>query len=234
MNILLLVVAIILLASVFIGYKKGFLKIIASLVATLVCIVLVILISPHVSKWLQESTPLREIVQDKCIEMWVEGVATEEEAMQMEISRDQQITMIEGAEIPEMFRQMLLENNNNEVYAALGVNTFGQYIGAYIAKVVADILAFLITLIVVFILMKVVMGVLGIIDKLPLIGGVNRLAGGAVGIGVGILIIWIMFIVITLLYNTPIGAACLEDISESQILTKLYENNMLMNYITKF
>lgn len=234
MNMLLLVVGIIFLVSVLVGYKKGLIKIVASLVATLLCIVLVILISPSVSKWIQESTPLRETVQNKCVELLVPDTTTKEEVLEAEISREEQISMIEGAQLPEVFRQMLLENNNSEVYNALGVQSFGEYIGAYVAKVIADVLAFLVTFIAIFIIIRVAIGILGIIDKLPLIGGANRLLGGAVGAGMGILIIWILFIVITLLYNTSIGVACLEDIAESEILTKLYENNILMNYITKF
>lgn len=234
MNILLLVVGIIFLVNVLVGYKKGLIKIVASLIATLLCVVLVIFISPSVSKWIQESTPLRGKIQDKCVELLVPDSETSEEVLQVEISREQETSMIEGAQLPEIFRQMLLENNNSEVYTALGVQTFGEYIGAYVAKVIADILAFLVTFIAVFIILRVAIGVFGIVDKIPVIGGVNRLAGATVGAGMGILIIWILFIVITLLYNTSIGAMCLEDIAESEILTKLYDSNILMNYVTKF
>lgn len=234
LNVLLIVVAIIFLLSILIGYKKGLIKLVASLVSTVICIVLVMLISPSVSKWIQESTPLKETVQNKCVEWLMPDTTMEEEVLQTELPREEQITLIEGAQLPEIFQRMLLENNNNEVYMALGVETFGEYIGAYIAKVIADVLAFLVTFVVVFIIIRIVIGMLGIIDKLPLIGGANHLAGAAVGAGMGILIIWILFIVITLLYNTSFGAACLANISESKILTMLYENNLLMNYITKF
>lgn len=234
MNTLLIVVGIIFLISVLVGYKKGLLKILASLVATLVCIVLVMMISPHVSKWIQESTPLRETIQNKCMELLIPDGGAIEEVLQAEGLRENQITMIEGAELPDIFRQMLLENNNSEVYEALGVQTFGEYVGAYIAKLIADVIAFLVTFVVVFIVVRVLIGMLGILDKLPLVGGVNHLIGGIVGAGMGILIIWILFIIITLLYNTSLGAACMTNIADSTILTKLYENNLLMNYITKF
>lgn len=234
MNMLLLVVGIIFLVSVLVGYKKGLIKILTSLVATLICIVLVMFISPSVSGWIQEATPLRETVQNKCVQILLPDTTTKEEALQANVSREDQISMIEGAELPEIFRQMLLENNNSEVYVALGVQTFGEYVGAYIAKVVADVLAFLLTFIAVFIIVRVVIGMLGLVDKLPVVGGANHLLGGIIGAGMGILIIWILFIIITLLYNTSFGAACLANIAESEILTKLYEGNLLMNYITKF
>lgn len=234
MNALLLIVGIVFLLSVIIGYKRGLVKIIASLLATLVCIVLVFLISPSVSKWIQESTPLKETVKNKCIELLLPDETTGDEVLQTELPREEQISLIEGADMPDVIRKMLLENNNSEVYTALGVQTFGEYIGAYVAKVIADILAFLITFVAVFIIVRVALGMLNILDKIPLVGGANHLVGGILGAGIGILIIWVLFIVITLLYNTSLGVACMKGISESEILTKLYDSNILLKYITKF
>ena len=234
MNALLLIVGIVFLLSVIIGYKRGLVKIIASLLATLVCIVLVFLISPSVSKWIQESTPLKETVKNKCIELLLPDETTGDEVLQTELPREEQISLIEGADMPDVIRKMLLENNNSEVYTALGVQTFGEYIGAYVAKVIADILAFLITFVAVFIIVRVALGMLNILDKIPLVGGANHLVGGILGAGIGFLIIWILFIVITLLYNTSLGVACMKGISESEILTKLYDSNILLKYITKF
>ena len=58
------------------------------------------------------------------------------------ILREQQISAIENANIPQLFRDLLLENNNAEIYKNLGVSTFGEYVGAYMAKVIADFVAF--------------------------------------------------------------------------------------------
>ena len=52
--------------------------------------------------------------------------------------------------------------------------------------------------------------------------------------GIGLIIVWSMFILVTLLYSTPVGQACMTDIAASQILTKLYDGNVLMKFITKF
>lgn len=234
MNILLLVVGIILIGSVIVGHKRGFVKIVASLLATLISIVLVMVLMPYVSSWIQNSTPLKSKIQDKCVEALQLDGGPSVSLSDIEIPREQQITLIEGANLPSIFQDMLLENNNNEVYANLGVSTFGEYVGAYIAKVVADIIAFLVTFILVMIIVRVGLNVLGIVNKIPLIGGANRLVGAVLGGGIGILIIWILFIIITLLYSTSLGAACMESISGNAILTKLYDSNPLMNAITKF
>ena len=235
MNKLLLVVGAIFLISIIVGYVRGFLKIAVSLAITIASIFLVMAISPHISAWLQESTVVEETVKNKLEEMieMPEGMSPETLAS-VEIPREQQIVLIEGAGLPGMIRDMLLENNNNEAYEALGVTNFVDYIGAYITKLIADILSFLIAWIVVTIIARVLMGVIGIIDKLPVIGGVNKLAGAVVGAGIALIIVWILFILVTLLYNTTVGQACMTDIAASQILTKLYDGNILMKFITKF
>ena len=75
---------------------------------------------------------------------------------------------------------------------------------------------------------------LNIVNKLPVIGGVNRLAGGIAGLGIGLAIVWVFFIIITLAYSTKLGSACLANIEANEFLKKLYDGNILMNTITKF
>lgn len=228
MNTSLLVVGIIFVVCVLVGYKRGFIKLAASLLSTIAAIILVLTLSPYVSKWIQEATPLKETVQEKCAELITPNGEGQD------ASRDAQFSLIDDAQFPEIFREMLKENNNNEIYEALGVTTFVEYVGAYIAKIIADALAFLLVLLVVMIALRIVIGVLDLFGKLPVIGGVNRLAGGVLGIGTGLIIVWILFFVVTLLYNTSIGVMVFEDISKSSFLTWLYDNNIIMKYITKF
>ena len=87
---------------------------------------------------------------------------------------------------------------------------------------------------VVTVVVRIAMKMLGILNKLPVIGGVNRLAGALVGVGIGIVIVWILFIVVTLLYDTTFGKMCFETIESTPILRKLYDSNILMNSIIKF
>lgn len=235
MNKLLLVVAAIFLISIIVGYIRGFLKIALSLAITIASIFLVTAITPHISGWIQESTSIAETVQNKLMEMFEMSNGTSADMLSsIEASSEQQDSLIKEAGLPSVIQEMLLENNNNVVYEALGVTSFVDYIGAYITKLIADIIAFLVAWIAVTIIARVLMAVIGIVGKIPVIGGVNRIAGGVVGIGIGLIIVWILFVLVTLLYNTAIGQACMKDIAASQILTKLYDGNVLMKFITKF
>ena len=229
MNVLLIITGMIFLICVIVGMTRGFIKIVASLVATLIIIALVMFLSPYVSKGILKMTPLETVVQKKCADM-----LTENKLGEAEIPREVQISAIENADVPEIFREMLLENNNSEIYEALGVVTFGEYIGAYLAKVIADFAGFILTMIVVTIVVRSVIYTLGLIGDLPVIGGLNRIAGGVLGVGIGVIIVWVLFIGITLIYSTAVGKICFENIADSRLLTYLYENNILMDYVTKF
>lgn len=245
MNNTLIIVGAIFLICMIIGYIRGFIRIVASLAATLAIIVLVTFLSPYVSGVLLNALPVEKMVEDKAMEILLgeEKVGDIEDAenevenvipQEVETSREVQISLIENAKMPEMFRRLLLENNNNEIYQVLGVSSFSQYVVKYLAKLFVDIASFLITLLVVTIIVRTGIYILGIISDLPLIGGVNRLAGAVLGIGTGLIVVWLFFIVITFMYDNEISQMCMQDITANEILMELYNKNILMNFITKF
>ena len=43
--------------------------------------------------------------------------------------KDLQIKAIEMAELPEVFKSLLSDNNNDVIYEKLGVKTFAEYVG---------------------------------------------------------------------------------------------------------
>lgn len=234
MNMTLIIVGILFVVFAVVGYWKGFIKIVASLAATILTIVLVTVMTPFVSDFLLKTLPLEQTMQEKCDEILLDALGEGMSIDTIDGSREQQITAIENAKIPDFFRQLLLANNKAEIYASLGVNTFTDYIGSYFAKLIANILAFLLLAVVVTIVVQILLGVLGVIGKLPVVGGINRLAGGVLGLAIALILVWVFFLLITLLYNTGFGRQCFADISENAFLKYLYDNNILMNYLTKF
>ena len=236
MNELLIAVGVIFLICLIVGFVRGFIKIVASLAVTIATIILVMFLSPYVSNAILEHTPLEKKVQEYCAGLLTseeQEPASAEEFRENDYTREEQISMIEGAKLPGVFQKLLLDNNNSEIYETLGVKTFGDYICRYFAKLIADILGFLLTFLVLTIVARIVVYVFGFIEKLPIIGGFNRVAGGALGLVTGLIFVWVLFVAITLLYRTDFGMNCFKNIEESQILTFLYDNNLLMKFIGK-
>ncbi len=65
MNGLLILFGVILLVCVISGLVRGFIKIVASLAATIMIIVLVVFLTPYVSRGILKMTPLKSMVQEK-------------------------------------------------------------------------------------------------------------------------------------------------------------------------
>lgn len=158
----------------------------------------------------------------------------EEAVSNADIPRDVQIAAIEKADIPAVFKELLTTNNNKDIYKKLGAETFAQYVGQFLAKLIINIVAFLATFILVTIIIRAIVFALDFVSELPVLGAINRLAGGAIG-GVGALIIvWTLFVIITLLYTTNIGKQMFEMIDSNSLLKMLYDYNPIMMLATIF
>jgi len=99
----------------------------------------------------------------------------------MEIPRDLQQEAINGADIPDIFKELLAVNNNSEIYEELGVQSFAQYVGTFLAKLIINIVSYLGVFLIVTIILRAVIFALDIVAEIPVFGLINRLAGGAVG-----------------------------------------------------
>lgn len=165
----------------------------------------------------------------------LDGYAAEDtgiDIFEIDIPRNMQITVIENAEIPEIYKDLLLSNNNDEVYELLGVTTFAEYVGKYLSKIVVDILSFLLTFLIVTIVIRALVFALDFVSELPVLGILNRLSGLVVGSSLSLIIVWFGFVLITLVYATDTGKMLMSMIVENELLLFLYEVNPIMNMMT--
>ena len=270
-NWLLIVVGVIFLVGMVVGGIRGFFKIGLSLLSSVLTIILVIYLSPYAADALVKYTPVDEMIEEKCIEMFMPELSADlfegkdltgtplagidpEQFQNMsdldlsrlgitasdvvkalgEIPKDQQIKELEESNLPQFLKDALLENNNTTIYEELGVQTFAAYVASYISRMVIKILSFLVTVIVAVIIVRALMAAVDIIGELPVIGFFNHLGGVALGGVIALLIVWDGFLVLTLLYSTEAGKTCFDLIEQSEILTFLYEKNLLLAKLLSF
>lgn len=256
MNWLLIGVGIVFLICMVVGYIRGFIKIVVSLAATVATLIIVIVLTPYAGKAIGAFTPIDEMVRKKCTSMISSGIddmdltgtplegvdlesagITKEEIQKaigkIELPRQKQIELLEKADIPVIFRNGLIENNNSEAYAGLEVTSFPEYVGAYLADIIIKMIAFLLTFIIATITVRAIIFALDIVTALPVIKGLNRIAGIGIGMLIAVIIVWVGFLIITLSYNTTIGKNCFMWIRENELLTFLYNKNIIMKFVTK-
>lgn len=145
-----------------------------------------------------------------------------------EIPKDIQIQEIENAPMPQFLKDQLIENNNSTIYGELGVSSFPSYVASYISRLVLNLLSFLVTFLLVIIIVKALMFAVNIIGELPVLGLINHIAGGVLGLVLAVVIVWLGFLIMTLAYTTEVGMACFDMVEKSQILQFLYDTNPLL------
>lgn len=151
-----------------------------------------------------------------------------------EIPKDQQIQKIESSTLPGFVKKLLLENNNKMIYEELGVTSFPRYVAAYMSRMIINIASFLVTFILAIVIVKALMAAVDILGDLPVLGFLNHFGGAIVGAFVALLIVWLMFLVMTVVYSSAPGNACFAMIEKSTLLTFLYENNPILTRLLRF
>lgn len=151
-----------------------------------------------------------------------------------EIPREMQMEAIQNADLPDVFKNLLTVNNNSEIYKQLGVETFAQYVGGFMAKLFIDIVSFLCTFLLVTIILRAIVFALDIVADLPGIGVVNHLAGALLGVAGALVVVWLMFLIITLMFTTSIGKEMFRMIEASGFLQVLYDYNPVLKLATLF
>lgn len=255
MSIFEIVVIGIFIVFSFLGYKRGFLRSVLKVLLTGLSLVLAYLLAPVVSALICQNTSLDDYIEDKVydrIEDAVQEVIKDgitdfvpnisednkdklsELFMEIELTQGQQDDFINRLEVPEFVKKALKDNNNKATREEMGVDNFYGYLAAYVARMIINSLSFLITYILFALLAYLLFVLSAIASHLPVINGLNRLGGLALGIVEALIIVWIMMILVAIFINSDFGNAVYKQIEDSSFLGVLYEKNIFMKLITKY
>lgn len=222
-NWLPIVTGVYLVIMILYGHYRGFIRLAVSLVALVAALVIVNLSMPAVTTFLKENTQIHKSLQDSMKEAsgleYAGGDDEELPAMQRAI--------IENLNLPQQMKDALIENNNHEIYQMLGVEAFTDYVGNYLADMILNTIGFIIMFVIVYFILQLLMRWLDILARLPLLSGINKVAGALLGGVEGLIFLWIICLVITACAGTSWGMSLIKQIESSNWLSFVYNNNIL-------
>ena len=222
-----LAVLVLLAFSMVDGYRHGFVKEVVSALLVLISVALVWLINPYVNQFIRENTSFYEKIQTAS-GSFVDSLADGKETM----DEEEQKELISSMDIPDLLQKGITENNTALVYQYLAVNTFAGYISGYLANVAVNCLSFLVSYILSSILIHVLAYAMDLLARLPVIRGINKIAGAVVGGMKCIVFVWVGMLVLTILCNTEIGQKGLGLIRGDTVLDFLYDKNIFIRIFT--
>ena len=174
-----------------------------SAVALVVTLVAVNMAVPQVTSYLRNNTEVYQTV---------------EEAVRQAIGMDESA----DADTPAAQRQKIEE---------LGVDTFSRYVTGYLVSQIMNLAVYILLFIVIFGALEIIAKCLDIVARLPILSGVNKLAGAALGGAEGLIFLWLAFLLITAFSTTEWGMNLNRMIESSSWLSFLYDNNLLAKFV---
>lgn len=228
MNINILFIAVIALFVYLImrGYNKGFLRIVVSFIGMIFIIAAVKRAAPYVSEYVINNTDAYTSVQEKITEKFKDANLKYDNS----IPANQSLT-IKSYDLPDVLKDNLLINNTKEMYQALLVDIFEEYVSAYLAKSAIKAMSFVVLFVVFAIAFRILLVFVDIISHIPIIHGVNQMAGACLGCLEALIIVWVFFFVVVMFVGNDTGSRLMAMIADSKFLTVLFNTNVLINVV---
>lgn len=207
------------------GWIQGLFKVLISAAGLIASIVVAVYVAPHVSGYLEKNTQIDEKIA-KYISTELGFSDSEKEE-----SKGVQVAIINELPISDSLKAGILNNNNSEMYEALDVSGVYNYIAKSIAVLILNACVFLLLIlgcrILFFVLGKAANG----FTKLPIVRWIDKMGGGCLGVIKGLIFIWIFFLILSITSTFGWSQKMISQISQSEILLLLYNNNLLLDII---
>lgn len=219
-----IVVAFIVLAAVY-GFTRGFVRILITTLALVLTLVLACIFAPMLAKSLSGSKMGKDITNSisKVVNEKIGG----------SVAKDAQDDVINKLPLPDIIKKNIAKDNNKDSYNALGVKTFNDYISTRLSGAIISIISFFILAIVIYIVLRIILRIARVLNKIPIVKGINRFFGAIVGIIEALIILWVICLFFTCIAQTPFGAQAVAIINQSELLKLIYNNNLLVLCATK-
>lgn len=230
MNILELILAVFAAALAIIGFRRGFVKTLASMLSLVLSVALVSFTLPYVTEFLKNETPVYDYIVDKSDEI-VEEQIEQLYHKNISLNRADQTELIDELPVPSALKDMLLDYNNDEGYQTLQVSNFQEYVSQFIATMLLNAAAFLVSVILVQIILRVAIAALDLLAHAPLVNTVNRVAGLLLGLLQALAGIWLFFLILSIFSGTEAGLYLLNMVQESKVLSRLYDSNLFVKIV---
>lgn len=213
MEYIILAVAIgIIIACGFIGRSKGLVKIVLSMIATIVAIFVSSILTTPICEFLKDKfgiiDKIKDVVADTLKDVRIDDVSYIEKLELPDIIKDKIAEGVQGIEIPVK-----------------------DYVIESIASVALSAIVFIVIFIITTIAVSVAIGVLDILAKLPLIKQANQAAGFVAGAIYGVVVVWIAMVVLTALSSTAWASDILLTIGNNELLSFVYDSNPIMGVL---
>lgn len=226
MNWLLVTVLIFWAGMAFIGYRKGFLRMLFSAGALIISFILTIILSPTVNNVICDNTEFDEFLTEKYAS-FIEGNLDTEQNADTYVADllNSFVSDPEGFDLSDIViaaQEETVAEKQTELTENI-ISKFSQALSLVTVKAVS----FVLTWIIISLLLGILLGIIKIIEKIPVIKGINRVMGFMLGTVTALLITWAIFALMASMPATEMGIAFSECIKTNEFLKFINNTNII-------
>lgn len=217
-----IVIAVIALCT-FLGYKKGLIKLAVGILGFFLAIIIALVLYTPISNFIINNTSVKDNIKNAISDTVKSYVIKEENAEGEEKQQESKVmvTYIDG--IVAKQKEMIVTGEKELI------DTVSDNVAVNIIRIGVALAVFIISkLILIFINVFA-----DLIGKLPIIKQFNKVGGTIYGIIQGILIVYIVFAIISLIAPMLNNTDFLEQINNSLIGNMVYNNNIILKLLFK-
>lgn len=203
------------------GHSRGFVRLAVSLTAIVITLIATRAVLPKTVDFLREHTGIETATREYIVK--ATGIDSLKEE-QIE-TREGQEQAIAGMDISKTLQKALQDNNNGEMWQKLGAEYFQQYVVDYLGKTIIGYISFVLLFILIWLLLHLGLKVLDIFTGIPVIHGLNQIAGAVLGFLEALIFVWSGFLLLGLFETTVTGGKLLALVDASGWLEFLYHYN---------
>ena len=240
-NIIDVIVILVIAISVFLGYKKGFVKTVISLVSFFVAIGLALIFYKQFAVILTENTTIDDWIiehvalnyEEKTEENKENALVSEnsdineKEQIETNINEEKEDNEQEKLNILDFLPENMLSNSDFE--------EIKEQTKLEIAYKVSELIMNLLSLIIIYIVVKVTLViasyVLNGIMRIPVLKQLNEILGMIIGAVLGFIQIYIAFAVLIFISSITDISVVIDTVKLSAFASVLFENNLIINLL---
>lgn len=192
---------------IFLGYKRGLVKVIISLIAFIIAIIITLILYKPVSNLIIDNTQIDENIADS-------------------IYSNIGITNLEQEDEFIKYLDQYTQENLGESGSTILGNSVDE-----IARKVIEICCMIVIYLVARVLLLALSLLSGFITNLPIIRQFNELGGAVYGVFQGLFIIYVALAVVFIIASTSVNTQIISTIESSHIGNFMYSNNLILKIL---
>lgn len=231
MNWLLIIVLVIIVFSAVRGFWRGLLRVLFSLVSVIVLIGLITFATPHVSQFIADHTQIDTVISEN-ISTKIQN--STEAAVDSAMVNQKEGLEAAGISLPEVLEKHVFENGVQGAEQAVADTGIYEQVADQMAGIIIAIVSFLIALIFACIIVWLIGKATDVVNKIPVIKGINRFLGFFAGGLEGFIIVWLFFMLVSIISGSQLGHELIQNIHDNEFLAFLYDHNAVLAIVSNF